>query len=114
MLLGSVVAGCYEKAVIQEVWSPDREHKAVVYAVLGGATMDLNTGVSILPIPGGKPRIRSNVVTFTHGATVAPEGPYGGPAIEVRWLTPRTLEVAYDPKAQVFKRADVVDGIRVV
>lgn len=113
-LCGTFLSGCYEKRVIAEVWSPDRQHKAVVYAVLGGVTMDLNTNVSILPIPYGEPRLRPNVAAFTHGQTVSPEGPYWGPAITVRWITGSTLEVAYDPRAQVFKKASRVDGVRIV
>lgn len=113
-LIVITLSSCYEKRVIEEVWSPDRKHRAVMYAVLGGQTMDLNTNVSILPIPGGDPGIRANVASFTHGPVVSPEGPYGGPVVTARWLTPSTLEIAYDPRAQRFPKSATVDGVRVV
>lgn len=110
-----LLGGCGpSNSTIQEVWSPNRRQKAVVYTAHGGATGSLNTNVSVLEAPFGKPGLRPNTFSVIHGDTLAPEGPYFGPAITVRWIDPSTVEIRYDPRAHVMKKASRIGDTRVV
>lgn len=115
LALCSLVAlsGCSERYTIEEVWSPDRRHKAVVYSAAYGATTSLNTAVSITDIPAGDLPRHANVFAAIHGTQESPEGPYFGPKITVRWITGDHLEIAYDPRAQVKVKNGTVDGVRI-
>jgi hypothetical protein len=39
-------------------------------------------------------------------------GAGGGPELRVRWIDDRTMELAYDSRARVFKSESLVTGIR--
>jgi len=111
--LSTSCLGGSSKSVIQEVWSPDRLHKAVVYTVHGGATVALNTCVSIVAAPFGELPRKPNVFWAQHGAPDSPEGPYWAPVITVRWVDASLLEIDHDPRARVNQRVSRIDGIRV-
>ena len=94
-------AGC-ANTVLGDVASPDGRRHAVVFERDCGATTGFSTQVSVLP-RGREARGGGNVFVADDDRGAAPSGPGGGPAVRVRWLDRRTLEVRYHPSARVFK-----------
>jgi hypothetical protein len=91
-------AGCANR-VVSEAASPDGRRHAVVFSRGCGATTGFSTQVSVLPARRG-PSGAGNVFVADGGHGRALEGP----AVRVRWLDRRTLEVHYDGRARIFKR----------
>lgn len=94
--------GC-ANTILRDLPSPDGRRHAVVFERDCGATTGFSTQISILPrarIPSGG----GNVFTADTDHDAAPAGPGGGPAVAVRWLDRRTVEIRYHPKARVFTR----------
>jgi hypothetical protein len=113
LLLG-LAGGCGSNAVIQEVWSPDWHHKAVVFTYRGGATVRHNTIVSVLDDLEAGPGRSSVAFSAENGTPDSPVGPYMSPVVELKWLDGRTLQIAYDPRAEVFQKRDSMNGVRIV
>jgi len=95
-------AGCTNESVSDAV-SPDGRRHAVVFTRDCGATTGFSTQVSVLPA-GRRPSGGGNVFVADGDHGRAPARPGGGPAVRVRWLDRRTLEVRYDGRARVFKK----------
>jgi hypothetical protein len=94
--------GCANRAVSEAV-SPDGRRHAVVFRRDCGATTGVSTEVSVLPA-GRSPSGSGNVFGADGDHGRAPTGSGGGPAVRVRWLDQRTLEVRYDGRARVLRR----------
>jgi hypothetical protein len=87
--------------ILQDLPSPDGRRHAVVFARDCGATTGFSTQLSILTaartVSGGG---NVFVVDSDHGK--GDPGPGGGPAVTIRWLDRRTIEVHYDSRARIF------------
>jgi hypothetical protein len=94
-----------EDRVTQEVLSPDRSYKVSVYSSLCGFNIASNTQVSILPA-NQSPHGRSNVFAVNASGGEATRGPHGGPAVSVRWLDNRSVEITYDSAGSVVRREE--------
>ena len=108
--LGSGMCG---STLLREVPSPDATLRAVVYERNCGATTGFATHVSLLA-PGDSAGAESGNVLIAdtdHGR--APAGPGGGPAVSVRWLAPRELEIEHHPDARTFAADTLVAGVRI-
>ncbi len=108
--LGSGMCG---STLLFEVPSPDAARRAVVYERNCGATTGFATHVSILA-PGdsaGAEAGNAFVADTDHGQ--APAGPGGGPAVAVRWLGPRELEIQHHPATRTFAADTLVAGVRI-
>jgi hypothetical protein len=93
--------GCANEQ-LNEVPSPGGARRAVVFQRDCGATTPFSTQISVLPRGVALPDSNGNVFVADTDRGRAPAGPGGGPGVSVRWLTPDTLEVRYDPRARVF------------
>ena len=109
-----LASGCGSSEIVQQVWSPDWEHKAVVFTYRGGATVRANTIVSVLDDVYAKPGRSSVVFSAQNGSDDSPIGPYMGPAVSLRWLDGRTLQIDYDPRARVLRKEERMNGARIV
>ncbi|HEX8850515.1 MAG TPA: hypothetical protein VF761_13370 [Gemmatimonadaceae bacterium] len=89
--------------ILRDLPSPDGRRHAVVFTRDCGATTGFSTQVSILP-GTREPSGGGNVFTSDTDHDAAPAGAGGGPAVVVRWLDGRTVEIRYHPKARVFTR----------
>ena len=96
-----VSAGCGNEQ-LNEVPSPDRTRRAVVFQRECGATAPFSTQVSILPAGATLPDSSGNVFVADTDHGRAEAGPGGGPGVSVRWIAGDTLEVRYDPRARIF------------
>lgn len=97
--------------VVAEYPSPDRRMKVTVFERDCGATTGFSTQASLLganrALPGGAGNIF--IADGDHGA--APEGPHGGPEVDVHWLSDQEVIVRHHVLARVFKAEKRYDGV---
>ncbi len=104
-----LLAACVcENEVIAATPSPDGRLQAIVYARGCGATVGANTHVSILPRGRSLGDETANVLLIDAG-----HDPAVSLDVTARWAEARELVVSYDPRVRVFRKHDVVDGIRI-
>lgn len=97
--------------VVDEVLSPNRKSKAVSYQIDCGATTGFNTHMAILP--GGstleiEDRKLWGVTSFfvvESNNDPAPRTQYGGPKVTVQWVSDTKIELHYDARARVIRKA---------
>ena len=77
-----------------------------------GATTDFSTQASVVPAAQGLPGGGANLFVADGDHGRAPAGAGGGPELRVRWIDDRTVELAYDARARVFKSESLVAGVR--
>jgi hypothetical protein len=115
-LLAVLAAGCNRTYdVIEEVPAPDGSHRAVVFTTggVGGIGSELHTSVSVLRSDRSRLDWPPNAFTVTHGPEPTPEGPLFGPRVSVRWMTPDTVEITYDPRASPLRTRTEAGGVHV-
>ncbi len=98
---------------VDEVVSPDRSLKAVVFWRGCGATTDESMNVSVLDAASDLGDSGGNVFVADtdHGAALSAPG--GGPAVEVQWETSQRLVVRHHPLARVFLAEPTVQSVAV-
>ena len=107
--------------IIAEAPSPGGEYRAIVFERDCGATTEFSTQVSVLRRNEGFRaehtwlRSSSGANCFTcdsdHGKAAG--GAWGGPWVDVRWVSGDRLEVRYDERARVFRHESRVSGVAV-
>ena len=104
--------GCGNE-VLQEIPSPDKNLKAVIFHRDCGATTDFSTQVSIIAIDKVLPNEAGNIFVCDsdHGKT--PAGSGGGPPIEVRWKQDGVLEIVHDSDVRIIFAATNLDKIKI-
>lgn len=91
-----------ENEVREELVSPDRTHKVVIFSRNCGVTTGFNCQASILPVGASLPDDGGNAFIFDHGEA------------KVAWLDAKTLSVSVGGSARTFKREEAVQGIKLV
>ena len=110
---GSGMCGTY---VLEEVPSPYKKLKAVVFEIDCGATTGHNTPVAIVAAnldtksPGSFPR--GFFLAELDGGRVPP-GQHGGPEVRVRWRSESMLFVEHHQFAQVIRANGVAGGVAI-
>lgn len=101
--------------VIEDVASPDKRHRALVYtSKAGGVASDLHTSISIVNGPSEGLGWPPNTFTATHGSEVTPAGAYFGPLLAVRWRGSDTLEIVHDHRVSILRQKTEVGDVRVI
>lgn len=111
---GTMLGGLCASTVIQTSPSPDKQHDAVLYELNCGATTTFSTQVSLVGHGEAIGREAGNLFTADDNHHQAPLGPDNVVGVQLWWLALDSLEVAYDPRARVFQRADRSGRVRVV
>jgi hypothetical protein len=111
--LAAVLGACDPcgNKIFQTVPAPGGAMQAVVFERDCGATTGFGTDISIVPAGARLPGEPVFVADTDHGA--APAGPWGGPAVQVRWLAADHLEISHHPKARVFRSEARAGRVRV-
>jgi hypothetical protein len=100
--------------VVQTFPSPDQQHDAVLYELNCGATTSFSTQVTLVPHGEVIKDEPGNMFTADDNDHQAPLGPGNVVRVDLRWLAPDSLELAYDPRARIFQRADRIGRVRVL
>lgn len=107
--------------VLARVPSPNGSHQAVVFERDCGATTGFSTQVSIvesdetfLQQPSTwRATEQGNVLIIDDDHGAAPQGPGGGPKVDVAWSGEAQLVLTYHPRARVSRAVERIDDIRV-
>jgi len=114
-LTTTVVTGCSDPchdSTVSIATAPAGHLKAVLFQRDCGATTGFSSQVSVTatgetPSGGGNVFVADN----DHGAAHAAS--WGGPWVELRWLSPQELLIRHDAKARVFTQNVSVSGVRI-
>jgi hypothetical protein len=114
-LLVALVAGCADTCKnnpIATANSPAGEMRAVLFQRDCGSTTGYSSQVSLVSTRGTE-RGGGNVfiADTDHGAAIAAW--WGGPWVELRWLSPKHLLIRYDARARVFTQNQTVSGVSI-
>ena len=111
-MVTSLVMEC-ENTPVVEVPSPGGAHRAIVFERSCGATTGFSTQVSLVRGRAALPDGGGNVFVADNGDGASPEGPWGGPVVEVAWQGAEHLVVRHHPGARVFHAEPARDGVRI-
>ena len=102
-----------ENSPLRESLSPDGARKIIVFERSCGATTGFSTQASLLKSDEALPAAPGNlyIADTNHGA--APSGPGGGPALKIRWKTPRSVILTSAVGARVLLAQPQIEDVRV-
>lgn len=113
--LAASISGCSDtcrNTAVSTELSSDGSHRAILFERDCGATTGFSSQVSVTDaaatLSGGG---NAFVADTDHG--VATASAWGGPWVELRWLSPKRLLIRYDKAARVFTREDNVSGVSI-
>jgi hypothetical protein len=110
-LAGGCSDGCQNSA-ISTADAPTGELQSVLFRRDCGATMGFSSQVSVTH-KGEAPSGAGNAFVADTDHDAASAASWGGPWVELRWLSPHSLLIRYDAKARVFSRNESVSGVTV-
>jgi hypothetical protein len=114
-LMAYLTSGCSdgcENSTISTAGAPTGDLEAVLFQRDCGATTGFTSQVSIEYVGKATSGPGDVFIADTdHGAASAAS--WGGPWVELRWLSPQNLLIRYDAKARVFTQNESVSGVTV-
>jgi hypothetical protein len=114
-LMATVVSGCSDScknSTVSTAVAPAGDSKAVLFQRDCGATTGFSSQVSVTGAQEATSGVGNAFVADTdHG--VANAASWGGPWVELRWVSPQKLLIRYDAKARVFTQNATVSGVTV-
>ena len=117
VLLAAAIAGAScslcENRQLAEYPSPDGAQKIVVFERNCGATTAFSTQASLVAANSRGVSGGGNVFVADSNHGAAPAGSGGGPELRVRWISSDTVELAYHPKARLFRSEQRVRGTNI-
>lgn len=114
-LFAVLVTGCSDacqNTAVSTADAPTGELKAVLFQRDCGATTGFSSQVSVAA-RGSALSGAGNVFVADRNHGAASSAQWGGPWVDLRWLSPKDLLVRYDAKARVFAQNESVSGVRV-
>jgi hypothetical protein len=102
-----------DNSIVKTAHSPDGSHTAVAFERSCGATTGFSTQVSVDPMTSRWVVGSGNawIADSNHGA--APSAIWGGPDVQLEWLSNTELVVTHHPAARVFKAEEIVSRVKV-
>ncbi len=89
--------------ILQEIPSPDKKFKAVVFQRDCGATTGFSTQVSIIKADDKLSNAAGNVFSADTNYRKVSGGLVGGPTVEVVWKGPLQLYIMHPQNSRIFK-----------
>lgn len=116
MALDFLLSGICETTVFDEIPSPSKKLKAVVFQIDCGATTDFNTQVAIVKASFDTSDANSLPKGFfladkDHGR--APAGITKGPEVRLTWESDKTLNLQYHQFTRVFRSESEQRGVTI-
>lgn len=111
LLLSGCADTCKNEAVAR-VDAPDGSHSAVLFQRDCGATTGFSTQVSVTG-QGEKPTDGGNAFRADDNHGAASAGAWGGPWVEVKWLSSNRLLVRYAKNSRIFEQDGSVAGVSI-
>ena len=115
IILATTLTACdpCDNHILQEEPDPSGTLKAVVFQRQCGVLGGTSTQVSVLPLSTAHPLAGGNVFGADTNNDQAPSMPSGGPAIAVKWINERELQIAYDPRVRVFQSEKTLGSVTI-
>ena len=116
LALDYLFSGMCGTTVFDEIPSPNKTLKAVVFQIDCGATTDFNTQVAIVKYSfdtSGATSLPKGVFIADRGHGSAPAGMTRGPDIRLTWESDKTLNLQYHRLARVFRSEDKQQGVTI-
>ena len=115
-VIDHLFSGMCATTVFDEIPSPGKKSKAVVFQVDCGATTDFNTHVAIVKASFDTSDAESLPKGFfvadkDHGR--APAGITGGPEVRLNWESDEMLQLQHHPFARIFRSEDKQRGVTI-
>lgn len=102
-----------ENSPLRESLSPDGARKIVVFERSCGATTDFSTQASLLKSDRALPSGAGNLYIADTNQGTALSGPGGGPALKIRWKTPRSVILTAAAGARVFLARQRIEDVQI-
>ena len=120
LLVAVVSVGLYalldsmcQNTVLSDIPSPDEKYRAITFQRDCGATTGFSTQVSVIRPWWYLRNTTGNLFIADTDHGKAPSGSGGGPEVQVSWLSPSVLSIAYHPHARVFRSESVQGSVSV-
>ena len=99
--------------IIEQIVSPDKNNKLVIFQRDCGATTGFSTQISIIEVNQILKNEGGNIfiADTNHGA--APSGPGGGPKVIANWDNNNQITIKYHANARIFKELKKAHGINI-
>ena len=108
-------AGCVcENSEISSLSNVTGEFRAVLFERSCGATTSFSTQVSVLRAGRSLPNEAGNVFVSDDDSGAAQAAEWGGPYASIDWAGERTLVIAFDRNAEVYKSVEELAGVTVM
>lgn len=105
--------GACKNTIIEEILSPDKKNKIVIFTRDCGATTGYSTQVSLLPQDDNLKNDGGNIFIADTDHGKAPAGPAGGPMIIAAWESNDKIKLKYNEQARIFKAEEEFKGIKI-
>jgi hypothetical protein len=118
-LVSACDSGLCGNEVQFQVKAPDGLHHAVVFQRDCGATTGFSTQISVLKGPGPTatkdlPNRPGNAYVADTNKDASPAAPWGGPAVDLSWLSATRLVIKSHPATRVFTKPSTINGVDVI
>jgi hypothetical protein len=91
-----------ENQIVKSYTSPDNKYEVVLFQRDCGATTGFSTQVSIIETGRELPRKKGNIFIADDGDTPVSLGSWGGPLLEIKWMTQDKVIIEYPKGSRVF------------
>ncbi len=98
-----LLSSACKNSIIEEIPSPDKKYKIVIFTRDCGATTDYSTQVSLLSENDKLQNKVGNILIADTDHGKAPAGPGGGPLINASWENNDKIVLQYNKQARIFK-----------
>jgi hypothetical protein len=99
--------------IIEEIPSPNKEFKAVIFTRDCGATTGYSTQLSIIKISANLENEGGNVLTMSDKTGDGLTSENGGVKVEATWSTDTTITIYLDNRTDFITHVDEINGIKV-
>ena len=116
LVLDYLFSGMCGTTVFDEIPSPNKQLKAVVFQIDCGATTDFNTQVAIVKSSfdtSDATSLPKGFFVADRGHGSAPAGMTRGPEIHLTWESDKILNLQYHRLASVFRSEDQQHGVTI-
>ena len=109
----NVMKGFCTNSLIEEIISPDKKYKTIIFLRDCGTTTAVSTQASIIPVSKSLPKGSGNLFILDTDHGKAPASKFGGPIIKAVWENNKTLFIEYHDKARVSKAVNQFNDITI-
>ena len=89
--------------IVESYMSPDNKYEIILFLRDCGATTGFSTQVSIIETGNELPNKGGNIFIADEGDTPVSLGSWGGPFVELKWISQDKMIIEYPKASRIFK-----------